>query len=166
MRVPPTFRFWTEADADALRPLIFDYLFSTRAIGGDLLLTDNNVELLLALGLGWAAAGEPTLVAVRDGELVGFTLWGSWPNPLGFDFRNGPLCAAMGTYVAPEARRQGVGWALRQAAFRVALERGYARVQGVTYDEPGWHSAHAAGFEVVARQVEHALKEAACQQVA
>jgi len=148
-----TIRSWHPADAPALRPLIADCLAVNRDAGADMEPTEKNVTALLTLGLLWASQGEPTLVAERDGQLIGYILWGRCPNPLDLDLRD-RLCSGLGTYVVPVERRRHVASALRLQAMEMARARGYARVQGVAYHEAGRQSVRPMGFREVAVQVE------------
>jgi len=151
-------RPWEPEDEHALWPMVRDCLQVNFEAGADLQPTAANTGKLVTLGLSWAQRGEPTLVALLDGKVVAFTLWGSFENNLGLQMRDN-FCVGLGTYVLPEQRHRGVASDLRTWAMRVALERGYARILGTAYHDAGLASVLALGFRAVGTQVEKQLQE-------
>lgn len=149
-------RHWQASDADQLRPLIRGMLEETFADGAQLAPEDTNVGILLAMGLLWSAAGEPTFVADQDGMLLGFCLWGPEPNPLEMVGRPGSLMG-VGTFVAKGHRLDGLATRIRSAALLHAKRLGYKRISGVAYSQAGLQSSLAVGFKVTAQVVELAL---------
>lgn len=142
---------WCMTDADALRPMILACLTETYEAGADFVPDQHNVELLLKIGMQWAAAGEPTLIAFEDAvQPVGYCLWGG--SDVVFHTRH-RICAGLGTFVIPSHRRQHVAVILRTAAAEIARERGYQVVDGEVYSEAGLRSSIAAGFVVSGQHV-------------
>jgi aminoglycoside 6'-N-acetyltransferase I len=93
---------------------------------------DANVDALrLEVGRYFVAHGEPPLphcvfVAERDGAIVGMLELSLRPHADGCDSSPVPFIEAW--YVAPEARRSGVGGALVQAAEQWALDNGHTEL--------------------------------------
>lgn len=144
-----TIRPWTADDRAVLLPMLMDLLANNVEAGGELLPTERNAHVLVDLGLKWAAAGEPTLVACDvSGAVVAFTLWGSLGNPMGLDTRDN-LCTGIGTYVVPGWRRRYVSCKLRREAFEVARRKRYDRVLGVAYHEAGLQSMLRIGAKAI-----------------
>lgn len=147
-------RPWRVEDAGQLVPMIRECLEETVAVGADWAPTDRNVDMLLKLGLAWAAAGDPSLVVVAGDKLVAYTLWGRMPSDLDVVSKT---CAAMGTYVAPEYRRKGVSQVIRSHAIALAKRAGYDRILGSTYDPGGHEATERVGFKVIGSLVERKL---------
>lgn len=147
-------RPWVAIDHDAVCAMITSCLEETAAQGADFAPTPRSVEALWALGLGWATAGDPTLVFEDAGELLGYTLWGELASPC--DLRS-HTCAALGTYVVPKARRRGVSAKLRNAAFEVADARWYQRVLGSVYTKANLDAVMRVGFVPTGLLVEKRL---------
>ncbi len=145
-------RPWQPRDADALRPMIRDCLAANFEAGADIAPTDKSVAALLMLGMAWAAKGDPTLIAARHGEVLGYTLWGQFSDA-NMDLREG-LALGLGTYVLPAFRNARVATRLRAAALEAAHARGYTLIRGVTYHDAGLRSCMAAGFYVTGHTVE------------
>lgn len=131
--------------------MILDMLKSTSDAGARFLPTDRNVRVLLQLGMTYSQNGEPTLVALDNGVIVGFTIWGSGEPP--FDLSE-DICQGFGTYVVPNLRRKRVASALRLYAMDVARNKGYSVIEGTAYDAQGEQSALAVGFVPVGTQLE------------
>lgn len=123
-----TIRPWTREDADALWPQLVDYLTVGIERGGDMPPTSGNVNYLLDLGCGWSRAGEPTRLAIVEGAVAGWVLWGSFLTALDQSMRT---CTALASYTAPQFRSQGIASALRDTARDHAWEMGYERIVGI-----------------------------------
>lgn len=153
-------RLWRPEDRLRIKELVWAYL--EEQPHGDFLADEHNAEAMTDLGLAWAAAGEPSLVASLNGELVAFTLWGPITSPLHLRHR---VLHGIGTYVAPKHRRNRLAVSLRQEATEMARARGYERIDGTAFDQRGWQSAKAAGFDVVGyilrKQLVHSEERAA-----
>lgn len=147
-------RCWRLDDEEQLRPMIRHCLEETSATGFELAPTTANVERLWRMGLGFAAAGDPTLVIVGDGELVGYTLWGGTAGDAWLRRR---LCNGWGTYVKPAWRRKNVAATLRAHAIDIARARGYDAVVGTAFSAAALQSALHDGFKIVGQQVEFTL---------
>lgn len=98
----------------------------------------------------WARLTDPAvamhaLLAERDGVPVGFTHLILHPNTAML----GPACFLQDLYVAPEARRAGIGRRLLEAAIAWADGMGAARVTWQT--RPGNHAAQAL-YDSLARR--------------
>lgn len=112
---------WRLIDEQWLKQAIRNFL--TEA-GGDVLPTDANVRRVLDSGLRCAALGDPCIVAVQGGDLLGFLYWyGS----TAFDSPMKTLYAD-GSYVLPAHRHKRVGTYLRLEGQRIARESGYTRI--------------------------------------
>lgn len=145
-----TIRPWRADDAPALRPMIRACLAESFAYGADILPDEENISVLLKIGMAWASMGQPALIAV-DEMPVGYILWGPATGP--FRLRE-KKAIGLGTFVIADRRREGFSVALRKAAMRQLRELGYASLQGVTYSEAGLRSALAVGFTVTAQNIE------------
>ncbi len=148
-----TYRHWQPQDAPQLRPMIFDCLAEAR----DFKQCYENADLLLAMGLRAAADGQPTLVAVEQDHVIGYTLWVSIQGP--FVLRDRVL-AGYGTYILREYRRRHIATDLRLIAQEMAVIGGYSRVQGTAYDERGLASVLCVGWRAVGTLVEIDLTKA------
>jgi GNAT superfamily N-acetyltransferase len=115
---------WEATDRAVLEPLVRDYL----ATDGDFLPDDHNVGAFTDLGMQWAEAGEPCLVAREDGEIVGFTLWGPVRSPLHLKAK---ICHGLIHYVLPSHRRRRVATELAARAYAMARTKGYQRVDAI-----------------------------------
>ena len=120
---------------------------------------DANVEeLRLEVGRYFVAPGEPLLphcvfVAEAEGGIVGMLELSLRPYVDGCD--SSPVPFIEGWYVAPEARRTGVGGALMHAAEAWAIAQGYTEMASdALLDNDVSHWAHASlGFEEVERAI-------------
>lgn len=151
-----SFRHWRPDDAFEIQPMLKHMLETTSEQGGQLLPTARNVQVLFALGMDFSLKGEPTLVAVDAGVIVGLTLWGSFPTPVPLDTKD-EVCIGFGTYVLPQLRRKRIASALRMAALEIAERKGYDVVKGTAYHDEGKLSALAVGFKPVGTEVEMRL---------
>lgn len=149
-------RPWAPADWTLLRPLLRAFLLEHHAAGGDFLGTRNNVEMFIRRGVQAAAKGDPALLAVQAGEVVGFCLWVGVA-PLGLDMRES-VCTGIGTFVKPEHRRQGWSKKIRERALEVAKAAGYARVDGVAIEKRGYEAGVSAGFSTAGVLVRRRLE--------
>ena len=147
-------RPWEPTDHDVLVGQAYDCLAELHAAGSDLLPTLDNAERFWRIGMHWTTAGDPTLCATLDDRIVAWVLWGGIEG----DFQRAlRVCHGHGTYVVPTERRRGIASVLRRAAGVIAKRRGYGKVVGTMYDEPGRESGRAAGFVPVATQMEWTL---------
>lgn len=146
---------WTPGDWKALRPLMAAFLEEHCRAGGDFLPTRRNVEAFIRRGVKAAAQGDPCLLAIQDGKIVGFCLWAGI-DAGDLDLRD-RICQGLGTYVVPTARRQGWSKRIRARALEVAAEAGYTRVDGVAIDKRGLAAGKAAGFATRGVQVRYVL---------
>lgn len=137
-------RRWTEEDAPALVPLVYDYLQSTFDDGGDLLPSRENVERFVRMGVAAAAKGDPTLLAESDGQLLGFHL--CFDVDLGFETREKVLQSAAG-YVIPEARDGEISQHLMSMSLSIAKDRGYTRLDGSVLTEANYKKMKRLGYE-------------------
>jgi len=119
-------RPWAPGDEAELRGMIGAFLKAGLARGGDLLPTERTIEYLLKLGMDFAAAGQPTLVAVND-HLLGYIQWGWTELPVDQICRT---CQTLGSYVLPEERHNGVARALRFRGLDICREQGIERIVG------------------------------------
>lgn len=118
----------------------------------------NEDDLRLEVARYLVARGEPLLphqvfVAERDGDIVGMLELSLRPYADGCD--SSPVPFVEGWYVAPEARRGGVGGALVKAAEQWALDNGYSEMASdALIDNTESERAHMAlGFEEVERAI-------------
>ena len=120
---------------------------------------DANVEeLRLEVARYFVARGESLLphcvfVAEDHGKVVGMLELSLRPYADGCD--SSPVPFIEGWYVAPDARRAGVGGALVKAAERWALENGYTEMASdAVIENTDSERAHKAlGFEEVERAI-------------
>ncbi|MBA4097160.1 MAG: aminoglycoside 6'-acetyltransferase [Rhodospirillum sp.] len=120
---------------------------------------DANVdELRLEVARYFVAHGEPLLpycvfVAEADCKIVGMLELSLRPYADGCDSSPVPFVEAW--YVAPEARRQGIGGALVRAAEQSAIAEGYTEMASdALLENTISERAHAAlGFEEVERAI-------------
>jgi hypothetical protein len=148
-------RLWRSEDQADLAPLLECFL--REQVGGDLLPTARNVELLWQLGLGFAQQLDPCLVAFAEGQLVGYLEWGA--PTVGFECALKTL-HTFGAYVVPAQRHARVAVALRAEALVRAVELGYERVVGPVglQNEPGiQHFIHEYGAWPTTVQFEYRL---------
>lgn len=119
----------------------------------------STVETDVAGRAAWAAArrerGFPVLVAEAAGEVLGFASYG--------EFRSFPgyrLTVEHSVYVAPAARRRGVGRSLLEALIAHAHGAGlHVMVGGIDADNQASLALHRAlGFEETGRMGEVAAK--------
>jgi len=152
-----TTRLWQIGDCGSLPPMILDLLAENAPLGADMAPTEENVAILLALGMQWASRGDPTLVACdSSGQVIGFTLWGAFDNMAGVLLTK-RTCNGVGTYVVPAWRNQGVASELRRAAANCARAKGYERVLGATFHEAALRSTLRVGFKVIGQVTEWQL---------
>jgi L-amino acid N-acyltransferase YncA len=92
-------------------------------------------------------AGEPFLVAHREGDVIAWAAVGPYDDP--HDYYGGVGEATM--YVAPDARRGGVGAALLDALAEAAERHGYWKLVGkiFTTNEPSIALVRRCGFREV-----------------
>jgi aminoglycoside 6'-N-acetyltransferase I len=140
-------RFATKADADA-------WLAMRIALWPDA----NTDELRFEVVKYFTARTEAGMlhcvfVAQEGGTLVGMLELSLRPYVDGCD--SSPVPFIEGWYVAPEARRQGIGGALVKAAEEWALAHGYTEMASdALLENTISHRAHAAlGFEEVERAI-------------
>jgi aminoglycoside 6'-N-acetyltransferase I len=140
-------RLATKADADA-------WLAMRRALWPDADVEELRAEVA-AFFAGEAKAHLPhcIFVAEQDGALVGMLELSLRPYVDGCD--GSPVPFIEGWYVAPEARRTGIGSALVRATEEWAIAQGYTEMASdALLDNDVGHWAHAAvGFEEVERAV-------------
>lgn len=144
-------RPWQPTDWRGLRPLVKAFLTEHYAAGGDFRPTRQNTEAFLRRGVQGAAAGDPCVVAIEGGKIVGFTLWVGLPD-FGLETRE-RVCSGLGTYVVKECRRQGWSRRIREAAIELAKTAGYTRLDGTALDRRGLKAAESTGATVVGVQV-------------
>src|SRR3990167_860035 len=121
-------RGWVRDDAVQLRPMVAAFLAAGLNRGGDLLPTARSVEHLIMFGLAFAAAGDPSYVAVdAAGTLLGYIEWGQLALPMDQRWRT---CHTFGSFVIPPARHMGIARRLRYAARDRCLDLGIERVIG------------------------------------
>lgn len=140
---PDGVRPWRIADWDALFPLVMEFLSESLADGNDFLPSAENAVRILERGMRAAEQGDPTLLAVSDGKIVGFAAWVGTEPWLQTKSR---LCMGIGTYVVPRARRQGWSRKLREAAFELARGK-YDKVEGIALQRNGYAASLAVGFK-------------------
>ena len=138
-------REWQPSDWRALRPLMKKFLEEHCAQGGDFLPSRNNVESFIRRGVKGAAKGDPCLLAIEGGTIIGFCLWTGIPDT-GLDLREN-VCQGLGTFVLPEHRRQGWSKKLRAEAMNVAALAGYDRVDGTALANWTLAAGKASGFK-------------------
>lgn len=146
-------RPWRPDDREVIVPMIADCLAVNAKAGADIAPTDANANVLWAQGCAWAAAGDPTLAWIDDGQPVAWTLWGGMETVGGLQMVD-RICYGLSTYVRPEFRRDGIASQLRRAALAQAKAAGYAKVVGVAFHEAGLRSSLHVGFSAVGTQVE------------
>ena len=145
----------TIADLDAIMRLFNALIPTTTIAWRDELATRAEME---EWWVHQERAGAPTLVADKDGEVIGYTTWTS--------FRGGPrfpgyrYAAELTIHVDGRCHRQGVGRALLTALIDVAREREiHVLVAGLDADNASSIALHRAlGFEEVARMPEVGTK--------
>ncbi len=120
---------------------------------------DADVDALwLEVGRYFVARGEPLLphcvfVAENDGAIVGMLELSLRPYADGCDSSPVPFVEAW--YVAPAARRSGIGGALVKAAEQWALDNGYTEMasDALLENVESEHAHKALGFEEVERAI-------------
>jgi phosphinothricin acetyltransferase len=102
---------------------------------------------------GWLAGPLPTLVAVRDGDVIGFARVSPYSER---DVYAG--VGEQGVYVARDARGAGVGRALLEQLAAAARDAGLHKLTSriLTSNAASIAAHRAAGFEVVGVQRRHA----------
>lgn len=153
-------REWQPSDWKMLRPLMRQFLEEHCRQGGDFLPSRNNIEQFIRRGVKGAGKGDPCLVAIEGGKVIGFCLWTGIPDT-GLDLREN-VCQGLGTFVLPEYRRQGWSTKLRAEGMNVAALAGYDRVDGVALANWTLAAGKAAGFKpagVLVRQKVRQEKE-------
>lgn len=112
---------WHKNDAMWLRDAIGQFLLEA---GNDVLPTEGNIRRVLTSGLAFAEAGDPCLVGVVGGSLVGFLYW---YGAQAYETKDRTLYAD-GSYIALPYRHKGFGSQLRDAGLTHARAMGYGRV--------------------------------------
>ncbi|MFQ5774059.1 MAG: GNAT family N-acetyltransferase [Kiloniellaceae bacterium] len=103
------------------------------------------------------------LLAEADGEAVGFALF--FPSYSTFEGRAGLYLEDI--YVAPAARGKGVGQALMARLARLAIERGWARLDlSVLHWNPARDFYRRLGFEPVSDWLPYRLQGRALRRLA
>lgn len=115
------------------RPILIEFylklLQSLERYDHDILPTqDNAVHLVDDTFLPAARRGEPILIAWQGEQAVGAIFWVIQDSPLQLRWKQ---AVGYGTYVAPEWRRQKIGYRLRQAGFKVLKAKGVQVLFGV-----------------------------------
>jgi ribosomal protein S18 acetylase RimI-like enzyme len=133
-----TVRAGRESDVDAVVGMVRELAEYERSLDQVRLTPE---QLHRAVFSGAAPGGHPAaylLVAELDGEVVGFALWflnfSTWEGVHGIYLED--------LYVSPAHRDSGAGRALLTGLARIAVERGYARVDWSVLE---WN-APAIGF--------------------
>lgn len=153
-------RPWQPNDVIELSSLIQAFLQDGERHGSDLLCTQRNVGTLWRLGLEFALAGDPSLVAIdSSGSIIGYIEWGRPVGANSFDCRRN-LVHAFGAYVVPEERHGGVNIALRDRGCEIAKAKGYDAVTGPVSvkNEKGAKHFHQTGSNLAAWQFEFSLR--------
>ena len=120
-------------------------------------------ELLSAALFGDDSVAEAVIAEV-DGETAGFALWfrtfSTWLSRPGLWLED--------LYVSPDQRRAGVGRALLTHIARIAVERGYGRVEwsALHWNTPALDFYEALGAERLHEWQVHRLEGGALQRVA
>ena len=138
MPTEPTVRPAAPEDAAALAPLVAGLMAEEGQTNAP------PAPDQLAAWLKGAAPMVEVLLAEADDRALGYLAFYR-----AFSlFRPGPVMLVENVYVAPPVRGSGVGKRLLAAAARVALERGWGRLElNVAEDNPGAAAAYAAlGF--------------------
>lgn len=137
---------WRSADWLQLRSVVLGFLSEMYANEkGDIRPTNENVDILINIGITRAEAGDPCFAMWKDGVIIGFTLWvGCAALHPSLELRE-KICSGLGTYIMKDHRQQGHSKTLREAAFTCAKEAGYARVDGSAYDKLGYQTATKFG---------------------
>lgn len=120
---------WLPLDAPCIREMLKSYLIErTGKLANDILPNDDNVEMLLGLGMEWASRGLPSLAAIYDGEIVGIRLVGPMVTTMQMTHPQS-LQSVLG-YVLPEYRGQGVILQLDREAEDIGRDLGMTRIMG------------------------------------
>ena len=138
MPTEPTVRPAAPEDAAALAPLVAGLMAEEGQTNAP------PAPDQLAAWLTGAAPMVEVLLAEADDRALGYLAFYR-----AFSlFRPGPVMLVENVYVAPPVRGSGVGKRLLAAAARVALERGWGRLElNVAEDNPGADAAYATlGF--------------------
>ena len=120
-----TLRFATREDAPILHTLIRDLAEYEKLLDQCVLSVENLVENL------WETpCGAEALIAEMDGGAVGYALF----FPTFSTFLGMPGLHLEDLFVKPEYRGHGIGLALISAMGKIAVERGYQRVEWAVLD--------------------------------
>lgn len=142
-------RLANPSDGEKLWALAEKYIEEQVALGNP------DQRKVLAMGIQYGVRrGEAIVVAEKEGgELVGFVAWAALPN-----VADGEV-VGMGTYVAPEFRRQMLSVEMREFAKDYCRERGGKFVSGAVFgeNEAGLRAAKRTGAKVRGYLVEWAL---------
>jgi GNAT superfamily N-acetyltransferase len=124
-------RLIADSDARPLRTLIMQYLKETYADGGDFPPTLENAAAFTKHAIDGSKEGDPCLVAVEDGKIVGFVVGRGLQFP-GMTTRDKTI-RSWGSYVAPAYRGRGIAISLFMLMGRLARHAGYTRLLGMTH---------------------------------
>lgn len=138
-------RPWRIADWDALFSLVMEFLRESFADGNDFVPTAENAVRILERGMRAAEAGDPSLVAVSGGKVIGFA---AWVGAEGWLETRSRLCMGIGTYITPRERRRGWSRKLRETAFALAKGK-YDKIEGIALQRTGYSASLAVGFKPV-----------------
>ena len=150
----------TEADVPAVVQLVEELAAYERAPAGTVRLTPD----LLREAVFGAAPTAYVHVAEEGGEVVGFALWfvsfSTWVGRPGVYLED--------LFVRPERRGAGHGKALLQSLARVAVDRGYGRVEWAVLDwnTPAIAFYRSLGAVAMDEWTVHRLDEAALRELA
>jgi L-amino acid N-acyltransferase YncA len=149
-------RPWRAADRDRIRELMREHLEEVDGGAGDFIPDEHNVNAMTDLGLTWAEAGEPSLVACRNSVPVGFVLAGPIVSPLHLRDR---LLHYIANHVCRKERGNRISNLLNEKLAAEAEAAGYDRIETVAFDQRGWHCLQEAGFEIRGYLVKKRLKQ-------
>lgn len=135
-------------DGPKLWALVEEYVEEQKSLGNP----DQRKVLAMAIQYG-VRRGEAVVVAEESSELVGFVAWVSLP-----DAAEGEVLG-VGTYVAPQFRRQLVSVEMREFAKDVCKAKGKKFVSGAVFGEnvAGLAAAKRTGAKVRGYLVEWPL---------
>lgn len=120
-------RAWQPFDWPAISGMLAEFLHASVQRGGDVLPTERNVRTLWSIGLGWAAIGQPTLLAEDETGVLGYVQWGWLDSPFDVRWRT---CHALGSYTRTDVRGLGIAGSLRMRAKGMCIEAGIERIVG------------------------------------
>jgi len=149
-------RPWRVGDRDRIRELMREHLDEVDGGAGDFIPDDHNVNAMTDLGLTWAEAGEPSLVACKNGVPVGFVLAGPIVSPLHLRDR---LLHYLASHVCRKERGHRLSNLLNERLSAMAEAAGYDRIETVVFDQRAWRSLQAADFEIRGYLVRKRLKQ-------